>query len=134
MWGIRLFSIIVLLVPFSSAQEEHHHAASAQLGTVSFPVSCLPAVQDQFNRGIALIHSFDYSAARTGFQAIAEKDPHCAMAQWGIAFSYYRQLWDPPLIPASISVAHGAIERAGQLGRPSEREAEYIHALFRLPR
>jgi len=41
---------------------QHHHEAltEQQLGTVHFPVSCAPAVQKPFERGVALLHSFWY--------------------------------------------------------------------------
>jgi hypothetical protein len=35
---------------------------------VSFPISCAPAVQEQFDRGVALLHSFAYTAAENAFQ------------------------------------------------------------------
>src|SRR5262245_35911054 len=73
-------------------QGEHHHAAPAgrpseQLGKVSFPTSCIPAVQAQFERGVALLHSFWFSEGFKAFTAIADQDPGCAMAHWGIAIN-----------------------------------------------
>ena len=119
----------LLLIPLSSAQETHNHRAPEQLGKVSFPVSCKEAVQELFDRGVALLHSFAYSAAEDAFQAVAERDPGCAMAHWGVAISYVHQLWDPPLVPATIPIAQKEIQRAQQIGVPTEREAEFIHAL-----
>ena len=130
MWGsFRVSWIVLLIIPWLSTQEEHRHRSAEQLGKVSFPISCLPAVQEQFNTGMALVHSFDYSAARTKFQGVAERDPRCAMAHWGIALSYFRQLWDPALIQANTLLAGTAIQRAAQIGGATERETEYIHAL-----
>src|SRR2546430_3839399 len=57
------------------------------VGKVEFPISCAPAVQSEFARGVALLHSFFYEEARRVFTALAERDPKCAMAQWGIARS-----------------------------------------------
>ncbi len=37
-----------------------------QLGKVEFPNSCSPAVQEKLLRGVAMLHSFCYSATRTG--------------------------------------------------------------------
>src|SRR5437763_1368489 len=53
------------LAPLSlSAQEpQHHHDVDEKLGTVSFATSCAPAVQSQFERGVALLHSFEYEVA-----------------------------------------------------------------------
>ena len=48
-------------------------------GKVEFPVSCAPAVQSEFTRGVALLHSFFYEEARRVFTSVAERDPKCAM-------------------------------------------------------
>ena len=79
------------------AQGHQHGAASdagEQLGTVSFATSCSPAVKADFERGVALLHSFWYEESEKQFQEIAKKDPACAMAHWGLAMSLYHQLWD----------------------------------------
>jgi tetratricopeptide (TPR) repeat protein len=120
--------------PFSPAQETHNHSAPEKLGKVSFPVSCKPGVQGQFDRGVALLHSFAYSAAEDAFRGVAEQDPQCAMAHWGMAMAYFRQLWEPALLPATISTAQKEIERAQQIGSGSEREREFIGALALLYR
>jgi tetratricopeptide (TPR) repeat protein len=78
---------------------------------------------------MALLHSFDYGAARKAFQDVAERDPRCAMAHWGIALSYFRQLWDPPLVAATIPIAVKEIQTAAQIGAGTVRETEYIQAL-----
>jgi hypothetical protein len=65
---ILLFSVIS---PFATAQEPHGHSVPEKLGTVSFPISCAPAVRIQFDRGVALLHSFAYSAAKDAFQGVA---------------------------------------------------------------
>src|SRR5277367_1754991 len=79
------------------ADEGHHHDRSAdKLGTVLFPTSCAPAVQKPFERGVALLHSFWYEEAEKEFQQVANDDPHCVMAHWGVAMSLWHQLWDHP--------------------------------------
>ena len=125
----RKLLAFLLIVPVASAQDPHSHHAPEQLGKVSFPISCTPAVQGSFDRGVALLHSFSYSSARDTFQHVAEMDPRCAMAHWGIAFSYYRQLWNPPLVQATIPIAQQEIQRAEQIGTGTERERDFIHAL-----
>ncbi len=128
--GLRgICSSLLLVVALSSAQESHNHPAPKQLGKVSFPISCAPRAQEPFNRGVALLHSFAYGTARDAFQHVAEIDPHCAMAHWGVAASYFRQLWDPPLVPATIPIAQREIQRAQQIGASTERERQFINAL-----
>jgi tetratricopeptide (TPR) repeat protein len=125
----RIWLSLLLIAPSLSAQETHNHAAPEKLGKVSFPVSCKPAVQEEFNRGVALLHSFAYTAAEKAFQDVAAKDPQCAMAHWGIAMSYFQQLWEPPLVPATIPIAQKEIQQAQQIGKCSQRELEFIQAL-----
>ncbi|MGB9072863.1 MAG: hypothetical protein WCC22_09335 [Terriglobales bacterium] len=126
----RFFLALLFILPCSSAaQEGHSHSTPEKLGTVSFPTSCKPAVQPQFDRGIALLHSFAYAAAEKTFRGVAEQDPQCAMAHWGMAMAYFRQLWDPPIVPATISIPQKEIQQAQQIGAGSEREREFIHAL-----
>jgi tetratricopeptide (TPR) repeat protein len=124
---------ILLIVPFSFpscyAQETHIHNAPEKLGQVSFPISCTPAVQDEFNRGVALLHSFAYTPAENTFHDVAQRDPRCAMAYWGMAMAYFRQLWEPPILPATLKAAQSEVERAQQIGAGSQREREFIGAL-----
>jgi hypothetical protein len=125
----RIFLALLFIFPCSSAQETHSHRAPEKLGKVSFPISCTPAVQEQFDRGVALLHSFAYSAADNAFQGMAKQDPQCAMARWGMAMSYFHQLWEPAIMPATISIAQKEIQQAQQIKAGSERERQFIHAL-----
>jgi tetratricopeptide (TPR) repeat protein len=126
----RVFLTVLFIFPSSlAAQGAHSHSAPENLGRVSFPISCLPSVQQQFDRGIALLHSFAYTAAEITFRGVAELDPRCAMARWGIAMSYFHQLWDPSLSPATISIAQRELQLAQQIGSGSERERKFINAL-----
>jgi len=120
---------LLLLMSVSSAQETHSHSAPEQLGRVSFAISCTTSVQEQFDRGVALLHSFAYSASENAFRGVADRDPRCAMAHWGIAMTYFHQLWDPPLVPTTIPHAQKEIQLAQQIGAGTERERQFIRAL-----
>ena len=127
----RFCKVAFLLVWTCSAvdaQESHEHPVPEKLGEVSFPVSCSPAVQAEFNRGTALLHSFAYAPAKAAFQKIAAEDPNCAMAHWGIAMTYFHQLWEPHLTAATLALAEREIAAAQQIGSPDPREQGYIHA------
>ena len=41
---------------------------SDQVGNIEFPNSCSPAVQEKLLRGVAMLHSFYYSATQKAFQ------------------------------------------------------------------
>ena len=58
-----------------------------QLGNVSFETSCNAVAQRRFNRAMRYQHSFWYSAAKEIFEEVAQADPECGMAHWGVALS-----------------------------------------------
>lgn len=127
---LRLALILALVFPaLSLAQEEHSHPAPEKLGAVSFPTACKPGTQGEFNRAVALLHSFVYRAAEVAFLSVAEQDPHCAIAHWGIAMTHFHQLWDLPPSPADTSIAQQEIKHAAMLEEASARERGFIHAL-----
>ncbi|HZW96016.1 MAG TPA: hypothetical protein VFF64_23925 [Candidatus Eremiobacteraceae bacterium] len=112
-------------------QTHHHHEdlTAGQLGTVVFPVSCAPSVQKPFERGVALLHSFWYEEAEKEFQQIAQDDPHCAMAHWGVAMSLWHQLWNEPddkVILRGLDEVHEAKTTDGPT---TPREKAYIAAV-----
>ena len=105
----------------------HHHDASEQLGKVNFPTSCSPASQTAFERGLALLHSFEYEDAEHQFTEITTSDPQCAIAHWGIAMSLFHQLWERPEDPV-LKRGHEEIEKAQNIGAKTDRERAYIAA------
>jgi tetratricopeptide (TPR) repeat protein len=107
---------------------EHDHPVPEKLGTVQFPTSCSSKEQKNFDRAVALLHSFAYSAAEKAFADVAKADPKCAMAHWGIAMTYFHPLWPPPIADTDVVRGQAEIERAAQLGG-SERERGFIEAL-----
>jgi tetratricopeptide (TPR) repeat protein len=110
-----------------SAQELHSHPVPEKLGTVTFPTSCAPGVGHEFGRAVALLHSFAYDASEQAFQAIAVADPTCAMAHWGVAMSYFHQLWSPP-DPADLRKGRAETGQAILLGGKTPRERQFIAA------
>jgi tetratricopeptide (TPR) repeat protein len=97
-------------------------------GKVEFPVSCAPSVQSEFSRGVALLHSFFYEEARRVFTSVAERDPKCAMAQWGIAMTWWHPIWTPPT-PQEMSAGKAAIGKATTMNAGTDRERGFITAL-----
>src|SRR5437762_14125616 len=54
-----------------------------KLGKVSFPTSCDPNVQAEFDRGITMLHSYWFMKARRTIEGIIQQDPNCSTASWG---------------------------------------------------
>ena len=127
-----LVSVCVLCaVPASALDDEmhaHHHDTTEQLGKVSFPISCAPASEKAFERGVALLHSFGYEEAEEQFVEITRHDPACAMAHWGIAMSLFHQIWERPQ-ESALKRGQQEIEKAQKIGAKTERERGYISAL-----
>ena len=113
--------------PGWAADEHGSHAPPEILGSVTFATSCASAVSGDFERAVALLHSFAYDAAEKAFKEIVAIDPACAMAHWGVAMSYYHQLWSPPDREALVGGRAELVE-AARLGAPSDRERLFIAA------
>src|SRR3984893_2057772 len=97
-------------------------------GTVDFPVSCTSAAQAEFIHGVALLHSFFYEEARRIFTDVAAKDPTCAMAQWGIAMTWWHPIWTPPT-SGEMSAGKAAADKAMAMKAGTDRERGFITAL-----
>jgi hypothetical protein len=117
---------LLLAMPFAAAAPDGA-GADPKLGSVRFPVSCAAATQGDFERAVALLHSFWYEEALKAFTAITIADPACAMGYWGIAMSVYYPLWQPPSA-AMLQQGSAAIARARGL-TATPREKDYIAAI-----
>jgi len=104
-------------------------APPEKLGEVNFPVSCNATAQKEFNRAMALFHSFWFDPAKKSFARVLELDPRCAMAQWGIAFMSMGNPFAWPANPNAMKAAAAAGDEAQRIGANSERERDYIAAL-----
>jgi len=101
-----------------------------KLGKVEFPNSCSPAVQEKLLRGIAMLHSFYYSASQRAFEDVAAEDNSCAIAAWG----YASILMSNPLQGVgagskSAQQAQAAIDKGRQMGAKTQRERDYLEAV-----
>src|ERR1700693_231895 len=121
---VLLVGVCAAFVPPAVAQHEHPAGDPSKLGKVSFPVSCDPAVQPQFSSAVAMLHSFWYEKASDTFARVAEQDPACGIAYWGIAMNYSHTIGDAPG-PADLKAGVAAVEKARSVGATSQRERDY---------
>jgi|KBSSwiStaDraftv2_1062776.scaffolds.fasta_scaffold00725_13 hypothetical protein len=153
------FAFAVQSVAAGEAAPEHHselHFVQGQLGVVHFANSGSHRAQPAFQRGLLLLHSFEYSAARHEFQRAEDLDPSFAMAVWGEALTYNHTLWHEQDTAAALAamarlgatpeerIARGRTERERAYlasleklygpGDKTERDAEYSTALGELSR
>jgi tetratricopeptide (TPR) repeat protein len=121
-----VISTLAVLTAGTSAVPEPGDLRTA--GAVDFPVSCAPTLQAEFTRGVALLHSFFYEEARRIFTGVAEKDPTCAMAQWGVAMTWWHPIWTPPTSD-EMKAGKAAADKAMTMKAGSDRERGFITAL-----
>ncbi len=100
-----------------------------QLGRVLFKTSCSPEAQKQFERALAMLHSFFFPETIKTFSAIPETDPSCAIAYWGIAISQRPNPLVPPFDAATLKRGLEAIEKGEAIGAKTERERDWLTAL-----
>jgi tetratricopeptide (TPR) repeat protein len=115
-------------VPALAHQHAEQMPTGAPLGSVSFETSCRPQVRADFNRAVALLHSFWLDEAERTFMKVAIADPDCAMAYWGIAMADFNQVNGGPTSEGIVR-AHQSLAKADAAREKDPREAAYIHAL-----
>jgi hypothetical protein len=131
---IKLIAAILSVVAATpSMAQEHQHGTGEKLGAVHFVTSCNGVAQQEMNRAVALLHSFQFSRAIEGFNAVLREDPTCAIAYWGIALSD----WSNPFAPGikdKSQLQHGraSVERGTVVGAKTEREQAYLAAVVKL--
>jgi len=99
------------------------------LGKVVFPTSCDPNVQAEFERGVAMLHSYWFLKARRTFEGIVQQDPTCAMAHWGVAMDFLGNTLAVTPSRADSQAAWDALEKARAAGPKTQRERDWIEAL-----
>lgn len=125
---------VAIAAPAAMSQHQHAPAAAERLGTVHFPTSCSPKVRSQFDRAVALLHSFEFGASIRAFNEVLAADSTCAMAHWGIALSR----WTNPMAAGNRSVAllrqgKQSADAALRLSAAAtDRERGYIAAVSQL--
>jgi tetratricopeptide (TPR) repeat protein len=122
------FTVASSSILLALAGAAHAHGVTG-LGKVDFPNSCSPAVQEKVQAGVAMLHSFYYSATRRTFEEIAAQDNGCVIAAWGFASI----LMGNPLAGAGASpkdaeAAQAAIDKGRRMGG-TQRERDYLEAV-----
>jgi hypothetical protein len=134
--AVRVVALVLLAVGRAAAQEHMHpqDASPERLGTVHLQTSCSPTVAPAYDRGVALLHSFEFGASIRAFTGVLAVDSTCAMANWGIALSR----WGNPMAagvrsPAQLQPGRVASELAVRASAgATEREREYVTAVAQL--
>ena len=129
-------ALVMAMFPLSvaGAQEPVHPQSIEKLGRVHFETSCAREVAPDFDRAVALLHSFEFGSSIRAFNTVVSGDSTCAMAYWGLALSH----WGNPMAitnrsPALLQRGRDATNTAMRLGsNATARERDYIAAVSRL--
>jgi hypothetical protein len=131
--GATVIALLVLTVvgpdQKGTAAQDHDHASGGTFGNVHLETSCSTAVRAQFDRAVAMLHSFFYPETEKAFRAIAEREPTCAMAYWGIAISQRPNPLTAPFPPQLLQQGWEAIQKARAANPQTPRERDWIEAL-----
>src|ERR1700735_4092697 len=130
-FAFAMFLAVLLFIPVRvecALQHDHSSALSDRMGTVRFDTSCSPGVHGEFELAVATLHSFGYRKSAQLFADVLSKDPTCSMAEWGIAMSHYRQLWDPPTAD-DLRIGLEAAREGLSMGPKTQRERDYLGAI-----
>src|SRR5688572_10812606 len=122
-----LAAVLTFALTAAPFAQQHQHPAGERLGTVDFETSCSAAAKAPFNHAMALLHSFEFGSAITGFHDTLKADPACAMAHWGIAIARWTNPFSLSIRPAAqLQQGLEAITQARKAGAKTERERAYI--------
>ena len=99
------------------------------LGKVTFPTSCDARVQANFERGVAMLHSYWFTEARKVFEAVLEQDAGCAMAYWGLAVNYLGNSLASAPSAKDVAAAWAGLDKARAIGARTPRERDWIEAI-----
>src|SRR5262249_35425163 len=97
-----------------------------------FETSCAAQVGGEFDHAVALLHSFEFPDAITGFKQVLKDDPSCGIAQWGIAMSTWGNPFGGLRAPKVLQDGLAAAQDAQNIGAKTDRERAYIAAVLLL--
>src|SRR5882672_2350086 len=129
MASLRMARVLFASTAIALLSQAAARANEERLGEVHLPISCSPAAQQQFDRAVAMLHSFFFPETVKTFTAIVEKEPSCAMAYWGIAISQRPNPLVGPFPGDVLKRGWEAIGQARAASQKTEREIAWIEAL-----
>lgn len=126
--------LTVLSLALSASVNAQQSVPASQVGSanVDFQTSCANSTADDFNRAVALMHSFWFAEAIDVFNEVLAEDGSCAMAHWGVALSHWGNPFAGQRNAQQLERGQAAVNRAQETGSPTQRETMYIEAVSEL--
>ena len=134
MRGIAASLVALTLSSTSAVPAQPPRPGGERLGKVHFETSCASSVAEEFDHSMALLHSFEFPDAISGFSKVLHDDPSCGIAQWGIAMSTWGNPFGGLRSPKVLQDGLAAADKAQTIGAKTDREREYIAAVSLLYR
>ena len=104
-------------------------AKGDKLGRVLFKTSCTAQAQKEFERALAMLHSFWFPETVKAFAAIPQTDASCAIAYWGLAVSTRPNPLVGPFDAATLKRGLDAVEKGEAIGAKTQRERDWLAAI-----
>ena len=123
---------VAVLASFACAWAVAHDdppQTQPQLGRVLFKTSCTAEAQKEFERALAMLHSFWFPETVNAFAGIRLTDPECAIAYWGLAVSIRPNPLVGPWDIATLKRGLDAVEKGEAIGAKTERERDWLAAI-----
>ena len=126
-----LLALAASIPPVSALAHDDAARASkdGKLGRVLFQTTCTPEAQKQFERALAMLHSFHFPETVKAFTAIPQTDPDCAIAYWGMAISQRPNPLVGPWDAATLKRGLDLVQKGEAIGAKSQRERDWLAAI-----
>ncbi len=122
--------VAAALAVVTTSSFAHEPVQGEKLGKVSFKTSCTPPAQKEFERAVALLHSFHFPETLKAFSAIPQTDANCAMAYWGLAVAIRPNPLVGPWDAATLKRGLDAVEKGESVSaKASKREKDWLAAI-----
>src|SRR6266513_5691624 len=127
----RLLAVLSLFAFTTSAAlaDDDAQAKKESFGKVLFKTSCSPQAQNEFERALAQLHSFEFPETLKSFAAIPQTDPGCAISYWGLAVSTRPNPLVGPWDAATLKRGLDAVEKGKAIGAKTQRERDWLAAI-----
>ena len=120
--SILLLLCIVLIIACKKDKSNTN-----KLGNVDMAVTGNTAAASHFEKGLLLLHSFEYEDARESFLQAQESDPQMAMAIWGEAMTYNHSLRREQ----DLDKATAALQKLGNLNYKKNCLSKFVYEFLK---
>ena len=99
----------------------------AYLGVVNIEITGQKEALPHFEKGLLLLHSFEYADSREAFEKASQIDPDMPMAHWGVAMTHNHSLWHEQDYEHGIAALKNINDE--DLEKVTELEKDFIGAV-----